>query len=153
MDLRSLLTEPENVALPFAIVFVTYVIRQGAAPFFRSARGQRLLPALPLLLGLGFALGGIGTAGPWRDRVLFGILAGMTASAGFKFVRTTVWGKGIADALDPEKPADTPEAPAQAPQEPAKAPEAVSGAKGAAKGAEGPTEAQVGPGAQGGGAA
>lgn len=112
MDLRALLSEPENAALPAVVIALVYATRRSGGSYFRSPPGKRLLPLLPLLFGLGLALLGIGTAGPWRERVLFGLLAGFVASGGFAFLRTTVFGRGLADEL--ERPSDPPADPGAA---------------------------------------
>lgn len=122
MDIRSLL-EPENAALPVVAGALTYALRQSAKGWFRTRWGQRVLPLLPFALALSLALAGIGTAGTWRERVLFGLLAGATANAGYKLLRTTIAGRGLDDdahaaalpassspPAKPETPSDPPPA-------------------------------------------
>lgn len=119
MDLQSLLS-PSNVALPFAAGLLTAISRKVAGPNADGPLGQRLLPAAPFFWGLVLALGGIGTAGSWRDRLLVGLIAGATSSAVYKLARTTVLGAGL-EELDPPKTSKKAKAKTKPPAETAEA--------------------------------
>lgn len=109
MNLQDLLTRPENASLPLAIMFLTQVTRSVGRPLFQSRRGKDFLPLIPLLHGVALALAGIGTAGPWRERLLLGIIAGLTSIAIYEILKRTSWGREVATYLeslggDPKKP-------------------------------------------------
>jgi hypothetical protein len=104
------LASPENAALPFAVGFLTHVIRRACGDLLRTPRGRRVVPLVPLLVGLSLALAGIGTAGSWRERVLLGVMAAATAGYFYNLVRKQLGGAVESLTVTPEPPAPTPAA-------------------------------------------
>jgi len=113
-DLSSLLTG-ENAAFVGGILALVSTLRGAFKKFFRSTKGQRLLPVLPVVLGIVAAMVGIGEAKEalpqWQDKLVLGILAGFTAGQLFKAGKTSVFGWGIADQPQ-EAPAGSSPSPA-----------------------------------------
>lgn len=114
MDISSLLTG-RNAMLPVGVYAVTQALKMALPKVFQSSVGQRLVPLIPLVLGIGLALVGIGEGAPrWQDRILLGLLAGFTASHLFKVGKTSLLGWGI-EATKEDPPA-TPAGEASTPE-------------------------------------
>lgn len=95
LDLPSLITG-QNLLLTGGIFAFTTVLRQTFKTFFLGTLGQRLLPIIPLLLGVAGALGGISEkAANWQSEVMLGMICGFLASNFFKVGKTTVMGIGV----------------------------------------------------------
>lgn len=114
MDVSTILTGT-NLLLAGAIFVLLTVGRLVFPGFYVSRLGQRLLPVLPLVLGVvGALLGMCSNAPTWQEKVLVGIIAGFAASNLFKIGKTTVIGWGLPDKPTSEAPklpdggADTP---------------------------------------------
>lgn len=72
-----------NLLLAGGVGVVVAVVRSAAPDFFVSKMGQRLLPVLPVILGvLGASLGfGEPTSSrTWQDRITLGFMCSLTAS-------------------------------------------------------------------------
>lgn len=107
MDPSTLVSE-KNAALAAAIVTVLAFARGAAPALFLKRPVQRVLPTLPILMGITSIFAGFGEGGTtWQDRLVSGILTGAAASALYKIGRTSLLGQG----LDPS-PSDPPPAPA-----------------------------------------
>lgn len=97
-DLSSLLTG-ENAALVGGVLAICSTLKATFKGFFKGKIGQRLLPVLPVLLGIVAAMAGIGDAGEdvWQSKLVLGVLAGFTAGQLFKAGKTSIFGWGIED--------------------------------------------------------
>ena len=97
-DLSSLLTG-ENAALVGGILAICSTLKGSFKGFFKSNAGQRLLPLMPVLLGIMAAMSGIGDAGEnaWQSKLVLGVIAGFTAGQLFKAGKTSVFGWGFED--------------------------------------------------------
>jgi len=94
MDLTNLL-DAHNLALAGGILALLGTAKRMAPKLFTSYWGQRLLPAIPLLMGVAGSLAGASNGDTSMDKVIIGILAGFTAANSFKVWKTTARGKGI----------------------------------------------------------
>ena len=103
-DISALVTG-ENAALVAGVLAVCSTVRGVFKPFFKSKLGQRLLPLMPVLLGIAGAMARIGNAGSneWQSRLVLGVIAGFTAGQLFKAGKTSVFGWGIEDQPQPEE--------------------------------------------------
>lgn len=97
-DLSNLLTG-ENAALVAGVVAICSTLKATFKGFFKGKVGQRLLPVIPVLLGIAAAMAGIGDAGgpTWQSKLVFGVIAGFTAGQLFKAGKTSIFGWGIED--------------------------------------------------------
>jgi len=98
-DLTSLLTG-ENAILVGGVLAVCSTLKASFKEFFKGKVGQRLLPIMPVLLGVIAALVGIGDVGAeatWQNKLVLGIIAGFTAGQLFKAGKTSLFGWGIDD--------------------------------------------------------
>ena len=87
-----------NVVLIAIILTVTGAIKSIFPDCFGSKTGQRILPIIPIVLGIAGALAGLGSPGAAAtilDKVMVGLMSGLSAAISFKLARTTVLGKGI----------------------------------------------------------
>jgi hypothetical protein len=94
LDMTTLL-DSYNLMLAGAILAVLGTIKRVAPKSTSSFWGQRLLPILPLVLGILGSLLGASNGQTTIDKVIIGILAGFAAANAFKVWKTTVRGKGI----------------------------------------------------------
>ena len=88
-----------------------------APKFWMSKVGQRIMPILPLVYGLGLAFLGVCDCAIWQDKLVIGLIAGWASSHTFKLGKTSVLGWGVEDSDGdgiPDAPA-TPVVPAAAP--------------------------------------
>lgn len=106
MDLAS----ERNAAVASAVVVIVQVVRNGAPTFFESKTGQRILPLVPVILGV--LAGYLGfceiPAQTWQNKLMAGLLIGASANAMYKLARTTVMGQGLAEPAAPAASASTP---------------------------------------------
>lgn len=89
----------ENAVLA-GVVFAVMTAGKGAAgKFFETPTGQRILPVLPLVLGVAFSLSGFcdPSVTRWQARVVVGLLSGALAGQMFKVGRTSIMGKGVSE--------------------------------------------------------
>lgn len=112
MDLASMLTDPSKAALPIAAGVLTQVLRASLSGLERHGWGKRLLPLLPVIIAVALAMAGVGAAGAWRERLLFGIFSGALAGHGYKLLKTTLAGRGLSDEPAADPPARSRSAPA-----------------------------------------
>jgi hypothetical protein len=96
MDLSSLLTG-KNAAFAAGLIAVVSGLRAVFPYVFESKVGARLLPLLPMVLGVAgaFLLGGHIDATTVQTKVGVGLLAGLVAAQSYKIGRTTVAGKNV----------------------------------------------------------
>lgn len=121
MDQLANIVTGTNLSLAIAVNVILVVIRTLAPEAFKTPIGQRILPVLPILLGLPLAML-LSDIARWQDRLVMGFLVGFVASTMFKVGRTSILGMGLDIATKEEpKPEDPkPEAPkADAPTAPA----------------------------------
>ena len=93
VDISPLLSG-QHATLVGVVFGATTVVKQVAADFFRTRLGQRLLPLVPLVLGVLGAFSGLADAATNLDRTVIGLVSGLIASHSFKVGRTTVMGRG-----------------------------------------------------------
>ena len=98
MNPSSLLTG--RYAALVGIVYVTTQTLKLMFPSFMASKwGQRLLPILPLLVGVLFmVLAPYEATTSWRDKLVVGVVAGWAAGNVFKIGKTTLLGWGIDEA-------------------------------------------------------
>lgn len=94
MDLSYVLTG-KNLLLLSAVFAMTQVLKSSIPWFTYSVMGQRLIPILPIVLGVIGSLVGLCSENSWPDRVAIGIIAGFSAGQMFKVGKTTLLGKGV----------------------------------------------------------
>lgn len=71
-------------------------VRSLAPVFFESALGQRLLPVIPMIVGIAASLAGLGAAhGTISEKVTMGVIAGSFVAHAFKIGKTSVVGSGV----------------------------------------------------------
>ena len=114
MDLTSLVTG-KNLVLAGGAFALTTTMRMSFKDFFKTRAGERLLPILPVLLGVIGALMGIcENAATWQDKLIIGFIAGFTAGHLFKMGKASVMGIGIPEkkGKDDAEEEDPPSPPA-----------------------------------------
>jgi len=84
-----------NLLLTGAVFALLQVLKMVVPKWSTTQIGQRLLPVIPLLLGVGGAMAGLCSASTWQEKLAIGIMAGFAAGQGFKIGKTTALGKGI----------------------------------------------------------
>lgn len=97
MDISSLLTG-KNAAFAAGLIAVVSGLRVVFPYVFETKWGLRLLPLLPMALGVAgaFVLGpNIVDANTTQMKAMVGLLAGLVAAQTYKIGKTTVVGKGI----------------------------------------------------------
>ena len=97
MDLFGQLLTGRNASLTAAIFVILTLMKPGLANFFRTPWGKRLLPVLPVALGVALAFAGLSDATTKQDKFLIGVIAGFVAGHTFKIGRTSLLGIGIED--------------------------------------------------------
>ena len=94
-DLSGLLT-PQNALLAGSILPIVEALRRIVPGFFQTTVGQRLLPVLPLLVGVGAVFCGLGSAGPdMLNKIIVGVIAGAVAGHSYKTMKTSAMGSGV----------------------------------------------------------
>jgi len=113
-----------NIELAAAVFIVMSLIRMPFKAFLGTKIGQRVMPVLPVLLGISGAFVGLCDGAVWKDKLLIGLIAGWASSHTFKLGRTSIMAYGLdsdeAPAVVPAipvvpAPVTVPEAPAPAP--------------------------------------
>lgn len=100
-----------NLLLAGGVGVVVAVVRSAAPEFFASKNGQRLLPLLPVVLGILGAFLGFGeptSSRTWQDRITLGLVCGLTASWVYQTAKRVLMGK----VRMKREPADASRAPA-----------------------------------------
>lgn len=92
---------PANLLLAAAIYVLVTALKQALPGLTTTRLGRRVLPILPVILGVLGALAGFVDSAIDRlpDRIAVGVLSGAFSAWGFKFVQKTV--RGVV-AGDPE---------------------------------------------------
>lgn len=108
-DISALVTG-ENAALVGGVLAICSTLKATFKPFFKGKIGQRILPLMPVLLGIAGAMAQIGNAGSnaWQSRLVLGVIAGFTAGQLFKAGKTSVFGWGIEDEPKPAEGGSSP---------------------------------------------
>jgi len=117
MDLSLLLTG-RNALFAVAVYAIVQTLKTVAPKFFAGKTGQRLLPLIPLVLGvLGGVLGVPDGVTRMQDKIVVGIVAAFASSHLFKLGRTTMlgWGLGSGEPTPPSTPSSTPALPSDTP--------------------------------------
>lgn len=117
MVLSTLLTG-RNALFAAAIYAITQTLKTIAPKFFAGKIGQRLLPVIPLVLGIvGGVLGVPDGVTRMQDKIVIGIVAAFASSHLFKLGRTSVlgWGLGSGEPAPPATPPATPALPSDTP--------------------------------------
>lgn len=99
MDVTSLLTG-KNLILFGACLMTARLVRGMFFPHFETGWGERLLPVVPLIVGVVGALVGVADAETLADRVLLGIIAGGLAGQTYKVGKTSVLGVGVTSSKE-----------------------------------------------------
>lgn len=95
MDMTDLLSG-SNMMLAGAIFVLISGIKMVAPGFFQTKAGQRLLPVLPPILGIGGAFAGFGPPGyNVQNKIMLGVIAGYVAAHSFKICKSSVLGFGL----------------------------------------------------------
>jgi hypothetical protein len=94
-DMISQLMTGANMLLAGAVFAATQVLKLVFPRAALTAIGARLMPVLPVILGVVGSVAGISSGKTIGEKVAVGIIAGFTAGHGFKIGKTTVMGKGI----------------------------------------------------------
>jgi hypothetical protein len=112
MDLTSLITG-KNLVLAGGVFALTTTIRMSFKEFFKTRGGERLLPVLPIVLGVIGALMGIcENVTTWQDKLMVGVIAGFTAGHLFKMGKTSMMGIGLPEKKGKEEIEEEPSPPA-----------------------------------------
>lgn len=105
MMLDQLLTG-RNLALAGGVFVLMSLVKNLVLPkFWLGNIGQRLLPVLPIVLGVSGAFAGLCDCNGWQDKLLIGLIAGWASSHTFKLGKTSILGYGI-DGGSEETPSD-----------------------------------------------
>lgn len=95
MNVEDLVTG-KNLELAGSIFVLMSVIKQIVPTFWKTKIGQRILPVLPILIGVAGAFIGLcENCVTWQDKLLIGLLAGAAAAHTFKLARTSLVGYGL----------------------------------------------------------
>jgi len=108
MMFEQLLTG-RNLMLAGAIFVIMTVMKTPFKEFWASRWGQRVLPIIPVVLGIGGGFAGLCDCNTWQDKLLIGLLAGFASAHIFKMGKTSVMGYGLPD-LDGDGVPDAPAA-------------------------------------------
>lgn len=101
--LDSLLTT-SNLALSGAILAVITTAKRSFPKLSKKGWAQRVMPVLPLLLGVAGGLLGATDATELQEKVTIGLVCGFFAANVYKVGRTSVLGVGIERPEPTEKP-------------------------------------------------
>jgi len=87
-----------NVALVSLVLMLTAALKLIFSEAFATTLGQRLLPVVPIVLGVIGAFAGISETGStWQEKLVSGLMSGISAAAAYKLGKTTVMGQGITE--------------------------------------------------------
>ena len=86
-----------SATLVTIIIAMLSILKSVFAEFFASNLGQRLLPVIPIVLGMFGGLLGLTAAVGLKAQLVAGFLTGISASFLFKVGKTTVLGQGIVE--------------------------------------------------------
>lgn len=119
MDDASLIS-PRNSAVAAGIVAIITGLRRSWPEFFAGNVGKRILPLLPMALGVAAAFAGLCDMGDaplltWPSKAVVGVLTGTVASTLFKVADSTIAPASLSGAT----PSTAPPAPAPAAAPPA----------------------------------
>lgn len=93
MDLTSILLTPQILSLAAGIVAILWGLGKmpvGDGTLAKLGWWRRLLPVMPLVLGVGGAfMPGVVTAEGWGTMILAGLWAGFVAAHGRKIIKRT----------------------------------------------------------------
>lgn len=132
MDLQDIF-QARNLLLALVINLLTQFVRVSTGTWDKTRTGKRLLPLLPLVISLCLTMAGASTARTTLDRFMAGVVLAAISTVVYKLLRTTAFGRGIADALEQRSesvtvthtvstqlvdPKDVPATPAPTPIEP-----------------------------------
>ncbi len=85
-----------NAAIVALVLMLTGAMTMVFDKQFASGLGQRLLPVVPLVLGVVLALAGVASDGATlQEKLVSGLVSGMAAAISFKLGHTTVMGTGV----------------------------------------------------------
>lgn len=107
-----------HIALSVAIFVVVATVKKLAHPFFDTHTvGIRVLPVMPLVLGVAAALLGFVDDGITRlpDRIVVGVLCAAFSSQAYKLAKTTILGRGLPGLSSPSEPPSPPTVAAEPP--------------------------------------
>lgn len=110
----STIISPQNAGIAATIVTVIGTLRQIAPEAFATRFGKRLLPALPVILGLFGSLLGLSDAAghpatTWKERLVVGFLNGAAASTLYQLAAKTMGsGPSAQPPTAPAAPVDPP---------------------------------------------
>ena len=107
-----------HIALSVAIFVVVATVKKLAHPVFDTHPvGIRVLPVMPLVLGVAAALLGFVDDGITRlpDRIVVGVLCAAFSSQAYKLAKTTILGRGLPGLSSPSEPPSPPTVAAEPP--------------------------------------
>jgi len=86
-----------SATLVTIIIAILSIAKSVFSEFFASNLGQRVLPIIPIILGMFGGLLGLTAAATLKAQLISGFLTGISASFLFKVGKTTVLGQGIVE--------------------------------------------------------
>jgi hypothetical protein len=94
MDLTAHVTG-RNLILAGSVFALTQMFKQAFPAFWASACGQRLLPVVPVALGVVAMFLRLGDgAARWTDKLVTGVMVGAVAATSFQVGKQTILGWG-----------------------------------------------------------
>lgn len=107
MDLNAHVTG-RNLILAGSVFACTQTLKQAFPAFWASPWGQRLMPVVPVVLGVVGMFLGLGEgAARWTDKVVTGALVGAVAATAFQVGKQTLLGWGTKSELTSNPAAPT----------------------------------------------
>ena len=130
MDDASLIS-PRNSAVAAGIVAIITGLRRSWPEFFAGRVGKRVLPLLPMALGVAAAFAGLCDMGDgplltWPSKAVVGVLTGTFASTLFKVADSTIAPASLSGTTSTAPPAPSPVPPPAPPPAPPTEPVAPS---------------------------
>ncbi len=110
MDLTAHVTG-RNLILAGSVFAFTQMLKQAFPTFWASAWGQRLMPVVPVVLGVVAMFLGLGEgAARWTDKIVTGVMVGAVAATAFQVGKQTVlgWGAKSDSTSTPAAPSTPP---------------------------------------------
>lgn len=111
MDLAAHVTG-RNLILAGSVFALTQMLKQAFPAFWSSAWGQRLMPIVPVVLGVVAMFAGLGEgAARWSDKLVTGVMVGAMAATAFQVGKQTVlgWGTKPDSMMTPAAPPTPPQ--------------------------------------------